>query len=204
MSRKTNNTNKTTDVKADDTNVISTTVAVGDTNVDNTSTELTDEQVSDSPTGIPTDKVVEDKSTSNKTQAEPEKHDHFSNIVLSGKGKKLSPKATNHVFFDVAEHDEEGNLYLRLSGNEGGGLHSKEWMNLSTIITILDEQVGKPFKSTALKAAFKGASSNNAGFLAGVLRSDDIGLIAQSGTSVFLHVLADDYEEKKAKLLALT
>jgi len=198
MSRKTNNTNKTTDVKAEDHDA-DTTIAVDDTNVDNTSVELTNEQVID----VPTDKVVEDKPANDK-QAEPEKHDHFSNIVLSGKGKKLSPKTTNHVFFDVAEHDEEGELYIRLSGNEGGGLHSKEWINLTTLIAILDQQVDKPFKSTALKAAFKGASANNAGFLAGVLRSPDIGLIVQSGTSVFLHVLADDYEEKKAKLLALT
>jgi len=198
MSRKTNNTNKTTDVKAEDSN-IDTTVTVDDTNVDNTSAELTDEQIND----VPEDKVVGDKPNAIKTLAE-DKHDHFSNIVLSGKGKKLSPKTTNHVFFDVAEHDEEGELYIRLSDNEGGGLHSKEWINLSKLFAILDEQVDKPFKSTALKPAFKGASSNNAGFLAGVLRSDDIGLIAQSGTSVFLHVLADDYEEKKAKLLALT
>ncbi|EDM69292.1 hypothetical protein PE36_07387 [Moritella sp. PE36] len=202
MSRKTNNTNKTADIKVEDNNV-DTTVIVDETVTDNTSVELTNEQVSDIATDTPTDKVVEDKPANDK-QSEPEKHDHFSNIVLSGKGKKLSPKTTNHVFFDIAEHDEEGELYIRLSGNEGGGLHSKEWINLTTLIAILDEQVDKPFKSTALKPAFKGASSNNAGFLAGVLRSDDIGLIVQSGTSVFLHVLADDYEQKKAKLLALT
>lgn len=150
------------------------------------------------------DTTVGTDDNSTDKQAEPEKPDHFSNIVLSGKGKKLSPKTTNHVFFDIAEHDEEGELYLRLSGNEGGGLHSKEWINLTTLIAILDGQVDKPFKSTALKPAFKGASANNAGFLAGVLRSDDIGLIAQSGTSVFLHVLTADYEAQKAKLLALT
>ncbi|MGC3834848.1 hypothetical protein ACPSKX_11525 [Moritella viscosa] len=152
---------------------------------------------------VPTDKSAEDKPVNDK-QAEAEKHDHFSNIVLSGKGKKLSPKTTNHVFFDVAEHDEEGELYLRISGNENGGLHSKEWINLTTIIGILDEQAGKSFKSTALKPVFKGASANNAGFLAGVLRSPDIGLIVQSGSSVFLHVLANDFDEKKTKLLALT
>ncbi|CED61901.1 Putative uncharacterized protein [Moritella viscosa] len=203
MSRKTNNTNKTTDVKAEDNNVISTTVAVGDTNVDNISVELTNEQVSDVPADSPTDKVVEDKPANDK-QAESEKHDHFSNIVLSGKGKKLSPKTTNHVFFDIAEHDEEGELYIRLSGNEGGGLFSQEWINLSKLFAILDEQVDKPFKSAALKAAFRGLSSNNNAFICASLRSPDMGLIVQSGTSVFLHVLADDYEEKKAKLLALT
>lgn len=196
MNRKTNSTNKSTDVKAEDNNVDTATVDV--TNTDKTSVELTDKQVSNKSV----DKVVEDKPVSNN-KAEPVTHNHFCNIVLSGKGKKLSPKTTNHVFFDVAEHDEESELYIRLSGNEGGGLHSKEWINLTTLIAILDEQVDKSFKSTALKAAFKGASSNNAGFLAGVLRSDDIGLICQSGTSVFLHVLTADYEVNKAKLLAL-
>ena len=203
MSRTANNSNKTKDV-VEDSNVDATVPggAVNDVSVsndqDSTVDVITAENDATKPVAEvstadkPADKVVEDK------------HDHFNNIVLSGKGKKLSPKTTNHVFFDVAEHDEDGELYLRLSGNEGGGLHSKEWINLTTIIAILDEQVDKPFKSTALKPAFKGASANNAGFLAGVLRSDDIGLIAQSGTSVFLHVLATDFDEKKAKLLALS
>jgi len=184
MSRKTNKTNETNDTTADIQ--LDDLVIITDENIDN---EVAPEQVEDVPV---------------HEQAKPEKLDHFTNIVLSGKGKKLSPKTTNHVFFDVAEHDEEGELYIRLSGNEGGGLHSKEWINLSKLFAILDEQVDKPFKSTALKPAFKGASANNAGFLAGVLRSDDIGLIKQSGTSVFLHILAADYEEKKAKLLVLT
>jgi hypothetical protein len=131
------------------------------------------------------------------------KHDHFSNIVLSGKGKKLNPKTDNHVFFDLAKHDDDGQLYLRLSGNEGGGLHSKKWVSLQSILTILDEQAKEPFKSTVLKSTFSGSSANNTGFLAGVLRCADIGLITQSGKTVFLHALATDYEEKKAKLLQL-
>ncbi len=140
--------------------------------------------------------------STNESPTKP-KHDHFSNIVLSGKGKKLSPKTDNNVFFDLAKHDEDGELYLRLSSNQGGGLHSKEWVLLQSIITILDEQGEKPFKSTVLKSVFRSLSANNSGFLAAILRSNDIGLITQSGKSVFLHVLAADYEEKKAELLQL-
>jgi len=140
--------------------------------------------------------------STNESPTKP-KHDHFSSIVLSGKGKKLSPKTDNHVFFNLAKHDEDGELYLRLSSNEGGGLHSLEWVLLQSIITILDEQTQNPFKSTVLKSVFRSLSANNSGFLAGILRSNDIGLITQSGKSVFLHVLATDYEEKKAKLLQL-
>lgn len=197
MSRKTNSTNKSTNVKVNDSNA-DITDAIDSTVLDD---NITDEPINNTPAPLTDDIPTGD--TKEKIPAE-EQHDHFSNIVLSGKGKKLTPKSTSHIFFDVAEHDEEGELYLRISGNEGGGLHTKEWINLTTITAILDEQAGKSFKSTALKPVFKGASANNAGFLAGVLRSPDIGLIAQAGSSVFLHVLADDYEEKKAKLLALT
>ena len=156
---------------------------------------------SDSVDGSETGNEIITEST-NESPTKP-KHNHFSNIVLSGKGKKLSPKTDNHVFFDLAKHDEDGELYLRLSGNEGGGLHSKEWVLLQPIIKILQEQGEKPFKSTVLKSVFTSSSANNSGFLAGILRSNDIGLITQSGKSVFLHVLAADYEEKKAKLLQL-
>jgi hypothetical protein len=156
------------------------------------------EQVNDD--GVDGNEIIVESTSEKPNEA---KHDHFSNVVLSGKGKKLSPKTDNHVFFDLAKHDEDGELYLRLSSNEGGGLHSKEWVLLQSIITILDEQAKKPFKSTVLKSVFTSSSANNSGFLAGVLRSNDIGLITQSGKSVFLHVLTTDYEEKKAELLQL-
>lgn len=138
-----------------------------------------------------------------KQTKDKKKHDNFSHIVLSGKGIKLSPKTNSYVFFDLAKHDESNELYLRISGNEDGGLHSKEWVLLASIIKILDKQGDKTFKSTILKPVFKGASSNNAGFLSGVLRSDEIGLITQSGESVFLHILATDYELKKSQLMKL-
>jgi len=81
-------------------------------------------------------KQVNDDGGGNENIVEPTgekpneaKHDHFTNIVLSGKGKKLSPKTDSHVFFDLAKNDEDGELYLRLSSNEGGGLHSKNGCN---------------------------------------------------------------------------
>lgn len=52
--------------------------------------------------------------------------DHFTHIVCEGKAKKLSPKTENHVFYEIAIHDEENELYIRMTGNQGSGLHSKE------------------------------------------------------------------------------
>ncbi|MGS0826188.1 hypothetical protein ACVBIO_10280 [Shewanella sp. 0m-8] len=126
---------------------------------------------------------------------------HFTNIVLEGKAKKLSPKTTNHVFYEIALHDEDNQLYLRLSGNEGGGLHSKEWIKLEDIRAVLDEQSDKPFKSTVIKSVFKGGSANNAGFMAACLRG--LLLINPTEKSVFLHVLAPEYVQRRDELRSL-
>lgn len=127
--------------------------------------------------------------------------DHFTNIVLDGKAKKLSPKTENHVFYQLSVHDDLNALFLRLSGNEGGGLHSKEWVAFEDIIAVLNEQDDKPFKSTVLKSVFKGGSVNNAGFMAAALRR--LLLILPSEKSVFLHVLAPDYEQRRDELMSL-
>ncbi|WP_165310220.1 hypothetical protein [Vibrio ziniensis] len=126
--------------------------------------------------------------------------DHFTNIVREGKAKKLSPKTENHVFYEIALHDEETELYTRMSGNEGGGLHSKEWIPLKDITAVLDVQGDKPFKSSVMRCVFSGQSANNAGFMAACCRG--LGLIIQSEKSVFLHVLAPDYEQRRDELLS--
>ncbi|MEZ9393460.1 hypothetical protein AB4222_16310 [Vibrio splendidus] len=127
--------------------------------------------------------------------------DHFTNVVLEGKAKKLSPKTENHVFYEIAIHDEEKELYIRMTGNQGGGLHSKEKILLRDITAVLDVQDDKPFKSSVMKCVFSGQSANNAGFMAACCRG--LGLIIQSEKSVFLHVLAPDYEQRRDELLSL-
>ncbi|MHA2733991.1 hypothetical protein [Vibrio alginolyticus] len=126
---------------------------------------------------------------------------HFTNIVREGKAKKLSPKTENHVFYEIALHDEENELYIRMTGNQGSGLHSKEWIPLKDITAVLDVQGDKPFKSSVMKCVFSGQSANNAGFMAACCRG--LGLIIQSEKSVFLHVLATDYEQHRDELLSL-
>ena len=127
--------------------------------------------------------------------------DHFTNVVLGGKAKKLSPKTENHVFYEIAIHDEEKELYIRMTGNQGGGLHSKEKILLRDITAVLDMQDDKPFKSSVMKCVFSGQSANNAGFMAACCRG--LGLIIQSEKSVFLHVLTPDYEQRRDELLSL-
>ncbi|MEZ9747799.1 hypothetical protein AB4320_24260 [Vibrio splendidus] len=127
--------------------------------------------------------------------------DHFTNIVREGKAKKLSPKTENYVFYEIAFHDEEKELYIRMTGNQGGGLHSKEKILLKDITAVLDVQGDKPFKSSVMKCVFSGQSANNAGFMAACCRG--LGLIIQSEKSVFLHVLSEDYKLRRDELMSL-
>ncbi len=127
--------------------------------------------------------------------------DHFTHIVLEGKAKKLSPKTENHLFYEIAIHQGEKEPYIRISGNQGGGLYCRSWIPLKDITAVLDVQGDKPFKSSVLKCVFSGQSANNAGFMAACCRG--LGLIIQSEKSVFLHVLAPDYEQRRDEILSL-
>ncbi|OZS42115.1 hypothetical protein [Photobacterium sanguinicancri] len=150
------------------------------------------------------DEIVQPEAVDNNEQVTVEEEapvDNFANIVLDGKAKKLSPKTENHVFYKLSIHDDLNTLHLQISGNEAGGLHSKEWVAISDIVAVLDVQEGKSFKSTVFKSVFKGGSANNAGFLAACCRG--LGLIIPSEKSVFLHVLAPDYTQCRDELLSL-
>ncbi|MGR5195808.1 hypothetical protein ACPV4H_18115 [Vibrio rotiferianus] len=135
------------------------------------------------------------------TVTDDQQVDHFTNIVREGKAKKLSPKTENHLFYEVAIHQGERELYIRISGNQGGGLYCRSWIPLKDITAVLDVQGDKPFKSSVMKCVFSGQSANNAGFMAACCRG--LGLIIQSEKSVFLHVLAPDYEQRRDELLSL-
>lgn len=85
-------------------------------------------------------------------------------------------------------------------------MHSKEWILLQSRIEVLDEQSANPiarFKSLILKPLFAGSCANNIGFLAGALRSGELGLIKPVEKDVFLHLISDNYEANKAKLFNL-
>lgn len=125
-------------------------------------------------------------------------------VILEGKASKLSTKQNGFITFTLATNNENQSLELKLTGNDGGGLHSKEWLPISTILEVLDLQIpDKPFKSTVFKTVFQGASANNASFLAAVLRSKDINLIVSTEKSQYLHMIPKNYESVRDQLLAL-
>ncbi|HCM2158441.1 TPA: hypothetical protein N3B91_004501 [Vibrio parahaemolyticus] len=122
-------------------------------------------------------------------------------VVKSGKSPKLSPKSKDLLQYEIALHEDEKEIYIRVAGNSSSGLFSKAWIRLEDIFTLLDSQVGKTLKSAILKPLVSGSSSNSCGFLAAVLRT--ISILEPIQDNLFLHQVSERYETVKTELRAL-
>ncbi len=114
-------------------------------------------------------------------------------LIESGQAEKISPKASGILTWQLAMSETDNELYLRLLANGSGGLFSKDWISLSKIESVLEVQPTTGFTSGVFRPLFKGASANNAGFLAAVLRSPDICLLEAHPEKLFTHVLYADW-----------
>lgn len=144
--------------------------------------------------------ALEKDTKSANAKEENSTETQFQIIIEKGTADKLSPKSEGKIYYQLARNQDDKANYLRITGNDGGGLHSREWIALDKVITTLSGQAGHPFKSSALKECMVGKSANNASFLAAILRSSDIGLIKPSEKSTFHHLLVDDFEQRAASL----
>jgi len=121
--------------------------------------------------------------------------------LLNHTAEKLSARSEGLIFYAIGRHEESGELFLKITGNQGGGLHSKEWIALSAIDDVLlSLPADKPFKSSVMKRLFKGGSANNAGFLSAILRSDGLKLTQKADGNPMLHELVPDYLERLGSL----
>ena len=69
----------------------------------------------------------------------------------------------------------DGEVYLRVIGNTGGGLFSQEWISLRDILTSLKKRPeGKAITSILLNPLFRGKSANTPGFLLAVLLHEKV------------------------------
>lgn len=114
-------------------------------------------------------------------------------LIESGQAEKISPKANGMLTWLLAICETDNELYLRLLANGSGGLFSKDWISLFKVESVLKVQPTTGFTSGVFRPLFKGASANNAGFLAAVLRSPDICLLEAHPEKLFTHVLYADW-----------
>ena len=86
--------------------------------------------------------------------------------------------------------DEHNDIYIKLTGNSGGGFFSFDAIALSQVQSLLNGLAPEiPFSSTIFKRLFAGKSANNASFLAAVLCAE--GVIAKSHRHTYCHVIDD-------------
>ena len=69
----------------------------------------------------------------------------------------------------------DGEIYLRVHSNTGGGFFSQEWVALRDILTVLKKRPdGKPITSILLYSLFRGKSENTPGFMMAVLLHEKV------------------------------
>ena len=97
----------------------------------------------------------------------------------------------------------DGEIYIRVIGNTGGGFFSQEWIALADILTALKKRPdGKPITSILLNPLFRGKSANTPGFLMAVLLHEKV--VRSMQGKLRRHELMDPsaFTEKVDRLMA--
>lgn len=122
-------------------------------------------------------------------------------LLKEGTAPKLGARAEGSISYNVLADNGHQQLFLTITGNKGGGYHSKEHVEISKIEACLEtSSSAKPFPSKTFKGAFAGRSSNNAGFLVAILRHE--GLLAAAPEAETQHVRSGDWAAWKKTMLA--
>ena len=89
-------------------------------------------------------------------------------VTKSGECPKLS---SGTLTYELGT--EDGEQYIRVAANPGGGRFSNEWVSVKKIEELLQE-AGPEFSSTIFREVFVSKSTNNAGFLAAILKAEKV------------------------------
>jgi hypothetical protein len=86
--------------------------------------------------------------------------------------------------------DESDDIHLKVSGNDGGGFWSAEWVSYDSIQSALTEwPQDQGITSMAFRKIFRGRSANTPGFLVAVLNA--LGILEPMGDKKRVHQACD-------------
>lgn len=122
-------------------------------------------------------------------------------LLKTGTAEKLGKQAEGGIGYRILGDTARKSIFLSITENDGGGYFSREIVPLHKIeacITKCEQE--KPFPSKTFKEAFTGRSSNNAGFLAAILRAE--GLLVAAPDSDSQHILCGDWAAWKSASLS--
>jgi hypothetical protein len=122
-------------------------------------------------------------------------------LLKSAKAMKLGKHAEGGIHYQILTDSQRQAPSFKIVSNEGGGYFSKEVVAFGSVEACLAAHPqDQPFPSKLLQLAFAGRSSNNAGFLAAILRAE--GLLALAPDTEGRHVISGDWAAWKASVLA--
>ncbi|QBE63193.1 hypothetical protein [Pseudoduganella lutea] len=121
--------------------------------------------------------------------------------LKSDTASKLGKYAEGSISYTLQCDPSRTALFVAISDNSSGGYFSREYVPVDRIQELVGNPNKSAFPSKALKIAFTGKSSNNAGFLAAILHAE--GLLARATDNEAKHVPTGDWVNWKTALLAL-
>lgn len=123
-------------------------------------------------------------------------------LLKSSTAPKIGKQSEGVIGYKILSDMERTSLHIVITSNEGGGYFSREIVPFNKISACLKSRVqDKPFPSKLFKDAFIGRSSNNAGFLAAILRV--LGLLATAPDAETQHIVGDDWTAWQKLMLAV-
>jgi hypothetical protein len=89
---------------------------------------------------------------------------------------KVSMPTEHTLTYNIGHDTAEKTLLLRITDNDTGGLFSNEWIALADVLSVIEKRPtpDKSFNARISTPLFNSQSANNAGFLATVLKAENI------------------------------
>ncbi len=121
--------------------------------------------------------------------------------LKTGKASKIGQRSKGDIHYRILTDQSLKQLYLFITSNDDGGYYSKEVVPFEKIEQCLkDSKPNIPLSSKLFKSAFIGRSSNNAAFLAAILRNEK--LITPVVDAVRKHSIQPGWEGWKTEMLS--
>ena len=120
--------------------------------------------------------------------------------LKSATASKLGKHANGSISYAVVCSPDRTALFVAITDNSSGGYFSREYVLFDGVQNLVAKLDQPAFPSKALKTAFTGKSSNNAGFLAAILHAE--GLLTRAPGNEAKHVMCNDWGHWKTTLLA--
>lgn len=119
-----------------------------------------------------------------------------------GRAAKTGSRSQGYIHYRILKDIDQELLHIAIVANDGGGCYSKEIIPFDKIELCLQKtDINKPIASKIFEQAFIGKSANNAGFMAAILRTEN--LLMPAPNSLHQHVIQADWATWKTSMLAL-